>query len=614
MCGILGYINYQIPPEKFIRGLDQLQRRGPDDQGLWSQGDIGLGHRRLSIIDLSEHGRQPMFNEDETILVVANGEIYNFRKLRDQLQAAGHSFSSDSDSEVLVHGYEEWGLEGLLPKLNGMFAFTLYDLRKEKLMIARDRMGIKPLYYWHQEGSLAFGSELRALKTILPQNPEISTSARDSYFTFGYIGGEESIYDKCHKLLPGSYAVFDKKLGDLEKNFYWTAPTPNTSSVSRYSKEQIHELLRCSVKERLVADRPLCTFLSGGIDSSLITGIASSLKSDLKTFAIGFEFANYDESKHARQVANYLGTDHREMVCTEQDALNVIPKLASIYQEPYADSSAIPTYLLCEMARKDAVVALSGDGGDELCLGYEHYQKTNMFNALRKIPCNYLISSFGEKIFRTQSKLGKLSRALGAQSRAESLLISRGFFHRLFFPSLLKHDYVVNETYYSELFDKMKNIDEAQAWAWVEMQHYLPEDILTKVDRVSMYNSLEVRVPLLSHKVVEACMSVSKKDKLCNGQSKYILREILADYVPRKLWERPKQGFSMPIAEWLRTSLNDMLHDYLSPKRMTDEFNKKHIQLLIKEHEMETKDNSSYLWSLLMWERWIEYNRESVLS
>jgi asparagine synthase (glutamine-hydrolysing) len=306
-----------------------------------------------------------------------------------------------------------------------------------------------------------------------------------------------------------------------------------------------------------------------------------------------------------------LCTDHHEMICSENDALAVIPRLAEIYQEPYADSSAIPTYLLCQMARKEAVVALSGDGGDELFLGYDKYHKTRRLSLLPRLPGGRVAGKLAEQLFKPHQFPAKLGRALQSKSRAEAFLLSRGCFNKLNFHRLFNQEYLVAESYWAGLFNKVNEIDDSQAWAWVEMQHWLPEDILTKVDRVSMFNSLEVRVPLLDHKFVEASLALTKREKVYAGESKYILRRILEEYVPKPLWNRPKKGFSMPMAEWLRTSLNSMMHDCLEPLRNDYIFDFVYIQNLMKEHENKLKNNSQCLWALMMWQMWCEYDKSN---
>jgi asparagine synthase (glutamine-hydrolysing) len=604
MCGIIGCFNFDVDRELFLRARDSMSRRGPDAGGAWFGPRAALGHRRLSIIDLSENGSQPMLSEDGSVMLAVNGEIYNFKGLRDSLTGKGHRFVSGSDSETLLHGYEEHGMRGLLEKIRGMFAFAVVDTAKNSLFLARDFIGIKPLYYWSAGGRFAFASELPALRMILPGAPSLDEGARDSYFTFGYVPGRLSIYKNCFKLLPGHW--LEVNAAGLTVSKYWEPPKPGSDGA--VTLEDCRRVIEESVEEQLVSDRPLGAFLSGGIDSSLVTAIASKKVSRLKTFTIGFDFQKYDESPFAAKIAERLGADHSSLVCSESDALALVRDLPDIYGEPYADSSAIPTFLLCRMTRESAVVAVSGDGGDELCLGYNNYRDAWKINLLSSIPFRGAAGLAGERLFHPDSFLWKLSRAMRMRSAAGGCLLSSGMFHSLFFERLTGREYDIDSSYWAGLFSRVRGVSLPSAWAWVDFQHFMVEDILTKVDRASMRNSLEVRVPLLSHKVAETLISADERLKFGGEGSKLVLKKILAGYLPPELWERPKRGFAPPLAEWLRGPLNSLMRDCLSEAALRREglLNPGFVSKLIADHEAGRKANQSYLWNLLMWELWRE--------
>lgn len=602
MCGITGYSNLSCHREILQASLSSLAHRGPDSKGIWQGEEIGLGHARLSVIDLSPNANQPMGNEDDTVKLVANGEIYDFQSLTRELITKGHTFRSSSDSEVLLHGYEEWGVEGILRRINGMFAFALADAGSDELLLARDRIGIKPLYYWSDGTALAFASELPALKKLIPAPLEIDEYARDCYFTFGYIPGERTVYRNCFKLLPGHFLRWHKRELTLQR--YWSPPLPEENPD--FSLDELHQLLQDSVGIRLVSDRPLGTFLSGGIDSSLVTAIAAQQTNRLRTFSIGFEYADCNESEYARAVASHLGTEHTELFCTEKEATDIIPRLPEIYGEPFADPSAIPTVLLSQLTRENTVVALSGDGGDELCLGYRRYEQSAKTGIASALTAPEGLAGFVSNLLGPDSYIAKLAKATTVSSVAEATLLTGGIFHHLFFDRLLGHRWNSQASQYYRLFEKVKDYSLDVAWSWVDLQHYLVEDILAKVDRASMSVALEVRVPLLDHRIVELLTAAPRSVKIRGGCTKWALKELLSNYIPENLWNRPKQGFSPPVGKWLSGTLNEMLRDYLAADTLRNEgiFKVDYVQQLISDHEAGKKDNQYYLWTLLMWEMW----------
>ncbi len=603
MCGIVGYAGLSPAPEQFRDAMNSLSHRGPDMQNQWVTDTFALGHTRLAIMDLSEKGTQPLRNETGTVRVIANGELYNFAGMRSDLQANGHHFVSTSDSEVLVHGYEEWGIAGLVERINGMYAFAIVDTATGHVYLVRDRVGIKPLYYWTDGRALAFASELQAIRKLVPAL-SISAVARESYFVFGYIPGTQTIYERCSKLLPGHYLSF--RAGDLQTTRYWSCPLPEAAPTEPVTTETIHDMLKTAVRDRLVSERPLGVFLSGGIDSSLVAAIAAQELENVQTYAVGFDFAEYDERPHARAIARHLGCEHTDWLCSDTEALELIPTLPAMYGEPFADASALPTALLCRKTREHVVVALSGDGGDELCLGYNRYRDAAKISALVGTPGRKQIGKLGMHVFAEDRFAGKLAKSLTVASRAEACLLAGGIFHKLFYDRLRAGQWPIETSYWQHLFDQTGDLPLNLAWAWVDMQHYMVEDILTKVDRASMRTALEVRVPLLDYRLIERFASVPVRQKSSGGRTKILLREILSDYVPATLWDRAKHGFGAPVDKWLRGPLNPMLHDLLDPVRLKDEglFDVPFVTHLIHDHENHVKDNQYYLWTLLMWELW----------
>ena len=596
MCGIAGCAN--IASDGLPSALNALARRGPDAAGEWLGGQVALGHRRLSIIDLSSEANQPFVNENGSARLVANGEIYNFRELRGKLESAGHRFKSRSDSEILLHGYEEWGIEYLLSKINGMFAFAVFDANTKRLYCARDRIGIKPLYYYSDGAKFAFASELPALLALLPDNPGLDRKAMDAFFTFGYIPGDMTVRVKCRKLLPGTYLEFDVASGKLERRRYWRPEVP-TERVER-SPEEVEETIRSSVRMRLVSDRPIGTFLSGGIDSSLVTALAAKENANIATFSIGFEYAEFDESEHAARIAEHLGTNHTRLFCTEKDAIEIVPKLPEVFGEPFADPSAIPTFLLSRLTRENVVVALSGDGGDELTLGYNQYAKIAKLEKFLKVPgFKTLLKTLGA-ISPDRTLPAKLAMAAKCRGKNELTLLASAIYRLKYREALFDGDYEVSGTYWDELVSETVGMPIDEALAFVEMNHYMTEDILTKVDRTSMWHALEVRTPLLDHEVVEALISLPRDMKTRGGETKRVLREILRRYVPERLWNRPKQGFGPPLGQWLRGPLRDLLGDSLDSATLKDAgVNLAAAKMLAEEHETRKNDHTEILWTLL---------------
>jgi asparagine synthase (glutamine-hydrolysing) len=624
MCGIAGFVDQRkrLASEEAAVVLDRMCRvithRGPDDQGTMLTGDgVGLGMRRLSIIDLSG-GHQPISNEDGTVSIVFNGEIYNYRELQPELEARGHKFRTSSDTEVIVHAYEEYGA-ACVSRLRGMFAFAIWDARKNSLFIARDRVGKKPLYYTLvNDSTLIFGSELKSLLEHPLVVREIDPFAIDEYLTSGYIPDPHCILRGVKKLPPGHYLTFAS--GKLTVASYWDFSYQTIENAkSRRAEDYLEELqalLAESVRLRLVSDVPLGAFLSGGVDSSTVVGLMSrEMSQPVKTFSIGFNEDTYSELKYASIAAKHFGTDHHEFVVTP-DLCEIVYELAWYLDEPFADSSAIPTYMVSKMARQYVKVVLSGDGGDELFAGYTRYMIDQQRNGFSRLP----------RALR-RGLMAPLSRRLphGARGRnflynvaldpLDRYLDSTSIFTSLNKPALYTDEFQkrLNGKNGSSQFESgrllAKNVHSGEgldALLYIDSKTYLPGDILTKVDRMSMAVSLEARVPLLDHKLIEFVTSIPAHLKLKDGETKHIFKQAVRGLVPPQILDRPKQGFGVPVQEWINVQLRDRIRETLTEQRTRERgyVNPHYVQVLLDEHERERRDHSTQLWTLFMLELW----------
>jgi len=621
MCGITGY--WGKGEESTLKNMiHSILHRGPDDEGIFVDGKIGLAQSRLSIIDLSSSGHQPMSNEDQTVWIVFNGEIYNYLELRNNLSKK-HYFKSRSDTEVIVHLYEELG-EGVFEKLQGMFAIAIYDKKINKLILARDRMGKKPLYWGIFNNTLIFGSELKALLQHNEFVKDIDLSALNKYFLYEYIPTPDTIFKNTYKLEAGTFLSWDGV--KVKKSTYWKPNfLPKTSSFDA-SFEQLDQYLEDSVSDRLVADVPVGIFLSGGIDSSVISWYAKKhSKSKIKTFSIGFKDQSFDESRYARMVANHLGTEHYEKFLNENDCLDLIPKISNLIDEPIADASIIPTYLLSQFAREHVKVILGGDGGDELFCGYDtftahklakYYEKVPFFirmiiNKLSKyIPTSFsnmsldykfkkFVSDFnGKKRYRNQ-------RWLGAFQNDDRRLLFRD--------NILKQVDTNNEFENIDSYLDVADSDDFYDNLALEYQRlYMMDQVLVKVDRASMLNSLEVRTPFLDTRIVDLANHMPDSFKMNWFKKKYILKRLMKGRLPIQILNRKKKGFGMPIARWMRVELKPFIISNLS-KDTLDEiglFNFDYVQHILMDHMDGNKDNRKQIWTLLMfvlwWKRWVK--------
>ena len=646
MCGITGFWTPAGIDAGAARGAltpmtEALRHRGPDDSGLWidPEAGIALGFRRLSVIDLSPTGHQPMESSSGRYEVVFNGEIYNFQDLRRELVEQGYRFRGRSDTEVLLVAIEVWGVRAALERFNGMFAFALWDRRDRVLHLARDRAGEKPLYYGWQGNTLLFGSELKALRAHPAFLGRINRDSVALFLRHGYVPGPYSIYVGVEKLPPGSLLSVkaDCPGRDARPVLYWSARAVAERGIAAPFKgdageavEELHRLLQDAVTSRMESDVPLGAFLSAGVDSSCIVALMQAQRTDpVKTFTIGFSDATHDEARDAAAIARHLGTHHTELCLSPADALAVIPRLPILYDEPFADTSQIPTFLVSQMARRHVTVSLSGDGGDELFGGYRrHRLGPALWRGIQWLPLS-LRRSAGTLLAPRNGTSGRLTRhanrlarrftgkrSLMERSRqaAEILPVRtpQALYHYMM--SMWKHPTeLIPAT--SELpvpatdQSSWPHLDTAEhVMMYLDLVGYLPDDILVKLDRASMGVSLEARTPLLDHRVIEFAWSLPLQHKLRNGSGKWVLRRVLDKYMPRHLVDRPKRGFHMPIAAWLRGPLRDWGEALLDERRLRDAgiFQPEPVRRKWTQHQAQETCWDSALWSVLMFQSWLD--------
>ena len=621
MCGIAGFIDlwesgHSRSAEERASILDSMCRiithRGPDDQGILLQPGVALGMRRLSIIDLAG-GHQPISGEDGSVTIVFNGEIYNFLELKRDLETRGHTFKTHSDTEAIVHSYEESGASGL-KTLRGMFAFAIWDENTRSLFIARDRAGKKPLYYTTtSRGVFVFGSELKSVLRHPDVERDIDPEALDAYFTLGYVPDPLSIFRNIHKLPPGHYLTIAQ--GGTTLKQYWDFDFHHSPVRSEADTiDELRALLDESVRLRLISDVPLGAFLSGGIDSSTVVGLMARHSSQpVKSFSIGFHEDSFDELKYARLTAKRFGTDHHEFFVTP-DICDVADELAWHLDEPFADSSAIPTYMVSRLAREHVTVALSGDGGDELFAGYSRYQVERNRGGFERLP-KFLREGFlhplsqrlphaawGRNYLHNVS-LDPISRFLDSVSVFSSL--NRKSLYTSGFASRIGTDGYAGRLFHS-LAGNVKTNDPLDRLLYLDSKTYLPGDILTKVDRMSMAASLETRAPLLDHKLIEFATGIPASLKLAGKESKYLLKQAVKDLVPAEILNRPKQGFGVPIQEWINQQLRSRIRETLNEPRTQQRgyVDSHYVDVLLQEHEQGRRNHSMGLWALLMLELW----------
>lgn len=652
MCGICGYWNKNPTEtqqqETAIQMANSISHRGPDSFGsiLISKVGLVLVHRRLAIVDLSPAGHQPMHSASERYVIAFNGEIYNHNKLRAKLEKANLAprWRGYSDTETLLAAFEAWGIETTLQRCIGMFAIALWDKETQTLTLARDRLGEKPLYYGWQGDTFLFGSEIKALKAHPAFHAEINRDALCLYMRHHYVPAPHSIYQGIHKLLPGTWLQVSRAQREPNIKTYWSSV-----DVSRQGKANpftgspedavnaLENLLKDAIGQQMMADVPLGAFLSGGIDSSTVVALMQAQSTQpIKTFSIGFHEELYNEATHAKAVAKHLGTVHTELYVTPDECMQVIPRLPTLYDEPFADSSQIPTFLVSQLARQHVTVSLSGDAGDELFAGYNRYQLTaDTWAKLSHIPrpirqwaakaitsvspasWNRIASTLKSAIpaFGQWANMGdKLHKGAGVMASRSAADLYLGMVSSWQHPT----DVIINgkepPTFLTEHLPDLSHLNTVERMMVLDLLTYLPDDILCKVDRAAMGVSLESRVPFLDHRVVEFAWSVPLEYKLRENQTKWVLRQVLYRHVPKELIERPKMGFGVPIDSWLRGSLRDWAEDLLSESRLHQDgyFNPVPIRQKWKEHLSGQRNWQHHLWDVLIFNQWLDHNRGNM--
>lgn len=625
MCGIVGYLNLDgsalNPSESIIRDMcHSIEHRGPDEEGSTIIGSVALGMTRLSIIDLST-GQQPIPNEDKTIWIVFNGEIYNFHELQKLVVSKGHTLSTQSDTEVIVHLYEEYGVD-CLQYLEGMFAFAIWDTTKERLFLARDRMGEKPLHYGVFGGQLVFGSELKGLLAhpTVAAHKELDLLAMQKYLAMEYVPAPSSIFKGIEKLMPAHYLLVER--GQLKTAGYWEPKAEQQNWTEPEALERLLELLKKSIELRLIADVPLGVFLSGGIDSSAIAALASQLRSEpLQTFSIGFKDSSFDESEHAKCVADHLGTDHNIAWFTPDLAESTLMELWDYLDEPLADASIVPTFFLSKMTKRQVKVALAGEGGDELFGGYPTYQAHRLAHLWTSVPSIFRRSVIEPAIRSLPVSHNNLSFDYKAKrfiSAAEQPAITRHL-HWMGSIPLSEHPRLMRSglatlTREDELYQSRFAIrsngahdDVVSEIMRLDLNTYLPDDLLVKSDRASMAASLEVRLPFLAYPLVEFALSLPSSLKVRGfNTTKYLLKKAVTPYLPESIIKRPKKGFGIPVAKWLRSDFKPLVDDLLSESYIKKQelFDHAYVSELLRQHEQGQADRRKELWTLFMFQCW----------
>ena len=651
MCGIVGFISTKSHSrsklhDQILSMTSKISHRGPDVEGSWidEKNGVALGHTRLSILDLSSNGDQPMISSNKRYVITFNGEIYNHLTIRKRLINSNINWRSNSDTETLLESISTLGINAALQLCIGMFAFTLWDTEKEILTIARDRFGEKPLFYGWINDNFVFASELKAIKVFKDFNSEISRKAVAEYLKYNYVPTPLSIYEGIFKLQPSTFIQFkvlQNTVREIKFKKYWSFKNIIENSKAKIINDEnisINEVKKSlieSVKLQMISDVPIGSFLSGGIDSSLITAIMQELSlSPIKTFTVGFEEFGFNESLYAKKISNHLNTNHNEILLKSKEALNVIPNLSSIYDEPFSDSSQIPTFLISEFAKKEVTVILSGDGADEVFGGYNRYTLTPLIwkkismmpypirkalgNIISKIPIQFL-DLFGDifnamlsnknKIARFGDKVHKMSRRFKNSKNLDQF--NQSFTSEWDDLSVILKKFNYNSES-SNFIDKLQEINSIlnsspERMMYLDTINYLPDDILCKVDRASMANSLETRIPFLNHNLVEIGWRIPESIKIKNKKGKWILRQILKDYLPQNLFERPKSGFSIPLAQWLRGPLRDWAEILINKKNIEHEgyLHFDYINKMWSEHLSGRYDWSSRLWNILIFQSWL---------
>lgn len=610
MCGICGYVNNKKLPLGILKKMnDSLTHRGPDDSGEWELEEndfsIGFGHRRLSILDLSELGHQPMVSNSGNTMIVFNGEIYNFVKLKKQL--SNYDFKTQCDTEVILAAYEEWDID-FLNHIDGMFSIALYDLKRKRLILTRDRIGKKSLYYYWKDGKLAFGSELKPILLFPEFEKNICSESIEYFMCYQYISSPKTIFENTYKLPAGHYAIYENGTLDIKKYWDLNVQFYTDDKIKDYNtcKQGLKNELKKSVSERLVSDVPVGAFLSGGIDSVLVTSLAQEISSDkLKTFTIGFHDKKRNEADAAAMIAKHLGTDHTELYVKNSEMLEMIDAMCQYYDEPFADPSLIPTMLVSKLAKTKVTVALSGDGGDEFFCGYSMYDFVKWSQKLDVLTgiTNSILTLPGLKIIKNRLPQEAIALLNNRDARFKTQLFQD--LPDSFVQRLLNKSFSTKYSIESEFKDK--NWQERRMK--LDMLTYLPEDVLVKTDRASMKYSLEVRCPILSRNVIEYSFRIPHEYKYKKSEKKFILKDILYDYVPKEMMDRPKNGFGVPLGSWLRNELKNEVSRFLDKDKLSKQgiFNYDVLcELIDKVEKSDQKPYPKILWSFLVFQKWYE--------
>ncbi len=611
MCGIAGFIDFNgdVNEATLIKMTDVIKHRGPDAGGYYfakkNNFNIGLGHRRLSVIDLNESANQPMSKHG--LRIVYNGEIYNYKEVRKKLINLGYTFTTKSDTEVIISAFDYWGVNAV-NQLIGMFVFVILDENNRKLFIFRDRAGVKPLYLYERNGLFLFASELKSFHEIRTISLEIDTDALADYFRWGYIPTPKCIFQNCYKMRQGTYTILDLQTGVIEEKKYWNIfdfiGKPPLKIDDHEVINETEALLKSAFEYRMVADVPVGVFLSGGYDSSLVTAILQKDRTQkIKTFTIGFENKNYDESKHAYKIAKHIGTEHHEFICTEKESKDIIGLLPDIYDEPFGDDSAIPTYLVSKLAKQQVTVALSADGGDEQFVGYNRYVKAiKLMRRMDNIP-DILLKNIGfglKSISRNNSILKKIGIILYNNNYSDISAIQTLSLLEMSIQKL----FIKNPTKMSLSNPYLK---EENAIFALEYQMYMQDDILAKIDRAGMAVSLEGREPFLDHRIAEWVIKLPVNVKYQNNTLKFLLKEITHKYIPKEIIQRPKKGFGIPINFWLRNDLSYLLDHYLAENRIKQQniFRFDYINKEILNFKS-LKSDSLFIWHMVVFQMWYD--------
>ncbi len=630
MCGLTGFcdFNRKLTHDNLVIATNTLQHRGPDSSNVavfeTSAATIGFGHRRLSILDVSSNGSQPMYSDDKSVVIILNGEVYNFKEIRQELIALGHSFHSDSDTEVIIKAYQQYGIKAV-HKFIGMFAFAIYDIKNQIIYLLRDRAGVKPLYYFHKNNCLLFASELKSIYTYHVFEKEINDKAVSLFFKYAYIRAPHTIFKNTYKLQPGHYIKINITTQKVEDIKYYDVldyyNKPKLKITEEEATDEVEKLFTSAFQYRMVSDVPVGVFLSGGYDSAVVAGVLQKNNiQKIKTFTIGFHEAKYNEAPHAKKVAEYLGTDHHEYYCTTKEAQDILPQLPEIYDEPFGDSSAIPTTLVSQFARKHVTVSLSADGGDEIFAGYTRYLHLKELNStFSKFPEGVL--NFGKHFmdvsFNILPKLKQVHK-LGRLSEILTTYKSNGL------PDIYHQHNTIREIahllpncdqnigLYNDIGKINNENDFINTCLALDFNSYMVDDILVKVDRATMSVGLEGREPLLDHRIIEFVSQLPSQLKYNNGDKKYILKKLTHKYIPKELLDRPKAGFSIPMEEWLRNDLKHYLLEYINEEQLAKHnYIDAKKAISVRDEFLSGKDfKETQVWLLLMfqmwWNKWME--------